>query len=84
MRAFVMKNANDMNRWLAFFLRHGEMVMDVLAATDDTNCSEVHVFIVAMMDYLHIQILNCSGFWGTYGNPPHSLLICQVSRWRRT
>ncbi len=70
MHAFVMKNANDMNRQLAFFLQHGEMVLDVLAATDDTNCSEVHIFITAMMDHLHIQILNRSGFWGTYGNPP--------------
>ncbi len=70
MSAFVTKNADDMNRRLAFFLRHGEMVLDVLAATDDTNCSEVHVFIAAMMDHLHIQILNRSGFWGTYGNPP--------------
>ncbi len=70
MCAFVAKNADDMNRQLAFFLRQGETVLDVLAATDDTNCSEVHVFITAMMDYLHIQILNRSGFWGTYGNPP--------------
>ncbi len=70
MCAFGQDNVKDQNRWLAFLLQPGETVLDVLAATDNKNCLELHVFVMAMMDNLHIQILNRSGFWGMYGNPP--------------
>ncbi len=70
MYSFAEDHSTDLNRQLGCLLWPGENICDVLAATDNNNCLEMHIFLAALMDKLHLQLLNKRGFWGMYGTPP--------------